>query len=158
MPGLVDARLLTGGADEEAGEQKGQRGLIVPEGEETAKQIGPPQKGAVRRGRAPNDDVVAATGAGLTAVDQEFFHGQARLTGGFVERGGAVHDLPPVVHGLDVDLNDAGVRGDLQTFHPWWVKGWGVPPRLPPADASPWQSVRWLQSTRDTLPTWRLAA
>jgi hypothetical protein len=42
---LVDARRLAGGADEHAGEQVGQRRVVLPVGDQAAQQVGPAQAG-----------------------------------------------------------------------------------------------------------------
>ena len=57
--------------------------------------------------------MVAAAGAGVAAVDQEFVGaepGEPRL---LVERRGVVDRLAPAIGGLDVDLDHAGVGRHL---------------------------------------------
>ena len=46
---LVDARMLAGRADEQAGEQVGQRGMVEPVAEQALQQVGPAQQRANRR-------------------------------------------------------------------------------------------------------------
>ncbi len=82
---LVHARRLAGRAEEHAGEQVRQRRMVVPVAEQAAQQVGPAQDGAVRRRRAAEDDVVAAAGAGVAAVEHEFFRAEPRLPGLLVE-------------------------------------------------------------------------
>jgi hypothetical protein len=89
VPGLVDTGLLAGGADEQAGKEKLREGWLFQKVMKAAQQIRPPQKGAVRRGGAADDDVVAPAGAGVSAVEHEFLRGQTRLAGGFIEGRGA---------------------------------------------------------------------
>ena len=50
---LVDARRLAGRADEQPGEEVGQRRVVVPVGDQAAQQVGPAQERAVGRASAP---------------------------------------------------------------------------------------------------------
>ena len=84
---LVDARRLAGGADEQAGEQVGQRGMVLPVGDDAGEQIGPAQERAVRRREAAEHDVVAAAGADMPAVEHELLGAEAD--------GGAPPRRPP---------------------------------------------------------------
>ena len=116
---LVVARLvhpwcLAGGADEHAAEQVTQRGVVVPEQQQAGKQLGLAQKRAVGRRGAAHHKVVAATGAGVAAVGHEFFGRQARLKRRVVQKLGIGHQFAPGFHRVDVDLDHAGVRRDLQ--------------------------------------------
>jgi hypothetical protein len=110
VAGLIHARRLAGGADEGAGEQIRQARVVLPEADEALHQIGAAQQRAVRRGRAAEGDVVAAAGAGVTAVEHELLGAQAREPGLFVEDLGVAHQLVPTVGGVHVDLDDARVR------------------------------------------------
>ncbi len=118
MPGLVNPGLLTCRADKEPGKEKRQGGVIVPEGDKAAQQIRAPQKRAVCRGGSTDDDVVAAAGTGVAAVQHELFGAETALPGTVIEGGRGIHHLPPAVHWLDVDFDDAGVRRDLQALQP----------------------------------------
>ncbi len=69
--------------------------MVLPETNQTAEQIGTPQKGAVCRGDAADDDVIAATGTSVLAVEHEFFGPKAGLAGEMVETGGVFHQLLP---------------------------------------------------------------
>ena len=67
---LVDARRLARRPDAQAGEQVGQRRMVLPVGDQAAQQIGAAEKRAVGRRRSADDDVVAAaagTGVGRRA-------------------------------------------------------------------------------------------
>ncbi len=99
--------------------------MIVPEGDKAAQQIRTPQKWAVRRSGAADDDMVSAPGTGMAAIDHEFFGAEAGLPGQFIESGGAVNHFPPAVHGLDVYFNNTGIRGDLQTLQTI-IGGWRI--------------------------------
>ncbi len=109
VPRLVDARRLAGRADEQAGEQVGQAGVVVPVGDQAAQQVRPAQEGRVVRRRAAEHEVVAAAGAGVAAVDHELLGGQARETGRLVEVRGLLDQLVPALGRMDVDLDHAGV-------------------------------------------------
>ena len=63
---------------------------------------------------AAHHEVVAAAGAGVAAVGHELLGRQARLERRLVQELGVLHQLAPVVGGMDVDLDHAGVGRDLQ--------------------------------------------
>jgi len=107
--GLVKARRLAGGADEHAAEQIAQRRVVVPVGDEAGQQVRPAQEGAVGGGGAAEHEVVAATSAGVAAVEHELLGRQARVVRRFVEEFGVVDEFGPVVGGVDVDLDHARV-------------------------------------------------
>ncbi len=113
--GFVDARVLAGGADEQAGEQIGQRRMILPEADQAAQQIGAAQERAVGGRGAADDDVIAAAGAGVAAVEHEFFGAEA-ASGAPVRRASVVFSTSSSqdARGLDVDFDDAGVGRDFE--------------------------------------------
>ena len=111
---LVDARRLAGRPDEQAGEQVGQAGMVVPVGDQAAQQVRPAEEGRIVRRGAAEHEMVAAAGAGVAAVHHEFLGGQARVVGRFVEVGGLLDQLRPGLGRVDVDLDDAGVRRDAE--------------------------------------------
>ena len=76
---LVDARRLRGGSDEQAGEQIGQRRMVVPIGQQAAQQVRPAQERRIRRRFAAEHEVIAAAGAGVATVEHELLGGQPRL-------------------------------------------------------------------------------
>ena len=106
---FIHARMLAGGADEEPGEKIRERGMVLPEANQTAQQIGTPQKGAVRRSDAADDDVIAAAGAGVAAVEHEFFGAQTRLARQMVKLGGIFHQFPPRLGGMNIHFDHARV-------------------------------------------------
>ena len=83
---LVEARRLAGRADEQAGEQVGQRRMPLPVQHQALQQIGPAQERAVIRRRAADHDMVAAAGAGVAAVDHELVGAEPRLARFLVDR------------------------------------------------------------------------
>ena len=111
---LVHARRLAGRADEEAGEEIGQRRMVEPVADQAAQQVGPAQEGRVERRRRAEDEVVAAAGTGVAPVEHELLAAQARLAGRVVEMHGALDELAPARAGLDVHLDDAGVGRDAE--------------------------------------------
>ena len=115
---LVDARMLAGRADEHAREQVRQRRMVVPVGDQAAQQVRPPQQRAVARRRPADHDVVAAAGAGVAAVDQELLGAETRLPRFLVERGRVLAQRRPARRRLQVDLDHAGVRRDLDVRQP----------------------------------------
>jgi hypothetical protein len=82
---LVDARRLTGRADEQAREKIRQRGVVVPVTDQAAQQVGAAQERRVEGGGPTEDEMVAAAGAGMATVEHELFGAQARQVGGLVE-------------------------------------------------------------------------
>ena len=113
---FVDARRLAGGADEHAGEQVGQAGVVLPVADQTHYQIGPAQHRAVGRCGAAQSDMVTAAGAGVAAVEHEFFGGQPGQTRFFVKHADVADHLVPVAGRVDVDLNDARIGRDHQAL------------------------------------------
>ena len=116
-----DARLvcpwrLAGGADEEPREQVAHGRVVLPEGHQTAQQVGPAQKRAVGRRGAAQGHVIAAAGAGMTAVQHEFLTAQAGLMGLLVEDFGVADQLIPGFRRMDIDLDDAWIGGDVEAF------------------------------------------
>ena len=111
---LVHARALAGRADEQAAEQKRERRVILPVREQAPQQIRPAQQRAVRGRRAADDDVVAAAGAGVAAIDHELLRAQPRLARFLVKHRGVVHEFVPVGGRMDVHLDDAGIGRDLE--------------------------------------------
>ncbi len=75
---FVDARRLAGRADEQAGEQIGQRRPAQPVEHQAFQQIGPAQERTVGGVQAAEHDVIAAAGAGMSAVDHEFVGAEPR--------------------------------------------------------------------------------
>ncbi len=112
VAGLVDARGLGGGANEEAGEEVGDRRVPLPVEDEGAQEIGTAEEGRVEGGGAADDDVVATAGAGVLAVDHELVGAEAGLAGLVVDGGGDGDAVLPRGCGVDVHLDDAGVGCD----------------------------------------------
>ena len=83
---LVDARRLAGRADEQAGEEIGERRVALPVEHDALEQVGPAQERAFGRRRAADHDVAAAAGAGVAAVAHEFLGAEPRRARVVVER------------------------------------------------------------------------
>ena len=122
--GLVHARRLTGRPDEQAGEQVGQRRVVVPEGQQAGQQIWPTQEGAVCGRRAPQHEVIAAPRAGVPSIHHELLGRQSGFVRGLVQELGVVHQLRPAGCRMDVDFDDARVRGDLQQLETGVARRW----------------------------------
>ena len=67
--------------------------------------------------------MVAATGSGVAAIGHEFFGRKARLKGGVVEKFGVFDQLCPCRHRVDIDLDNARVRGDTQQLQARVARG-----------------------------------
>ena len=113
VPGLVDPRRLARRADERSAEQIRQRRMVVPIGQQRAEQVGAAEKRAVGRRRAAKHDVIAAAGAGVPAVEHEFFGAEPRLPGIFVQAGRVLHQLIPTVSRMDIDFDHARIGSDF---------------------------------------------
>ena len=74
---LVNAWRLARRADEQAGEEIGQRRMIVPVTDQAAQQVGAAQERRIERGQRAEYKMIAATGAGMAAVEHELLAGQA---------------------------------------------------------------------------------
>ncbi|CAB4583968.1 unannotated protein [freshwater metagenome] len=110
---LIDTRALAGGADEEAAEEVAEAGMVVPVAEQRFEQVGPAQEGRVFRSLTADDDVIAAAGAGVAAIDHEFLRAEPREPRLLVKGLGVVHEFVPLLHGMHVHLDHAGVRRDF---------------------------------------------
>ena len=88
--------------------------MIEPVTDEAAEQVGPAQNGAIRRGRAAQDDVVAAAGASVATVDHEFLGGKTCLPCFFVKGRRVVNEVGPASRGMNVDFDHARIRRDLE--------------------------------------------
>ncbi len=115
---FIDARRLAGGPDEQAGKQIGQRRVALPIEDQALEQIRPTQERAVRRSLPAHHHVIAATRAGMAAVEHEFVGAEPREPRFLVERAGVVDGLAPSRGGVDVDLDDARVGRHLDDVEP----------------------------------------
>ena len=88
--------------------------MVVPVGQQTRQQIRATQKRAVSSRRTAHGDVIAPTRAGMTPVEQEFLSRQASVASGLIEERGSIDNFAEGSRRMDVDLDHAGVRGDLQ--------------------------------------------
>ena len=87
--------------------------MIQPVAEHAAQQIGTAQERTVGRSGRAQHEMIAAAGAAVAPVEHEFLGAQARQPRLFVKRGGVGHQFRPIVRRMDVDLDHAGVRRDL---------------------------------------------
>ena len=92
--------------------------MVLPERHHAAQEIGAAQQRAVGGSGAAEGDVVAAAGAGVGAVEGELLGAEPGEPGFLVERFDDGAQRPPGRTRLDVDLDDAGVRGDDQGGQP----------------------------------------
>ena len=91
--------------------------MIDEIGNHASHQIGAAEERAVFRRRSPDDEMVAAAGAGVAPVEHEFVGAQARLARLFVDGGRRGHDLFPRARGVNVHLEHAGIGRHLNAFH-----------------------------------------
>src|SRR5262245_27805939 len=89
--------------------------MVVPIADEATEQIGTAEQRAVT-GRLPaEDDVVTAAGARVPAIQHELFGAETRLMSLVVDDAGVGREAIPVRGWVDIDLDDAGIRRDLET-------------------------------------------
>ena len=111
---LVDARMLAGRADEQAGEEIRQRRMVEPVAEQALQKVRSPQQRRIGGGRSAQHHVVAAAGPGVAAVDHELLRPEPRGARLVVDDGGLLDELLPVLRGMDVDLDHAGIGRDAE--------------------------------------------
>ena len=92
--------------------------MVLPETDHAGEHVGSPQERAVARMRSADHDVVAATGADGATVDQELLSGQARQPRFLVDGQSVLAQLVPGMRRVDIDLDHARVRGDLDQVEP----------------------------------------
>ena len=119
VPGLVDARRLARRADEQPREEIGKRWMALPIEDEALEQIRPPQNRRIGGRGAAQHDMIAATGAGMASVGHEFVGAEPDLTGVLVEAPAWSRRRPPARGGMNVDLDDARIRRDLDDVDAW---------------------------------------
>ena len=107
---LVEPRRLARRPDEQAGEEVGERRVVLPVGDDRGEQVGAAQERAVGRRDAAHDDVVAAAGAGVAPVEQELLGAEPGLVRLLVDCRGDADELLPARRGMDVDLDHARGR------------------------------------------------
>ncbi len=88
--------------------------MVVPVVHHAAEQAGAAQEGAVVGRWSSNDQVVAAPGAGVLAVEEKLFGSQAGFAGEVVQRRGVGDSFIPALGGLDVHLDHPRARGDFR--------------------------------------------
>ena len=114
VTGLVDPRRLARRADEATGEEIGEGGMVVPVGDETGKEIRAPQKWAVGHRSPAEDEMIAAAGAGVPAVELELLRPQPADARGPVDRLPDPHELLPAPCRRHVDLNHPRIGRHLK--------------------------------------------
>ena len=89
------------------------RGMVVPVADQAAQQSGIPQEGRIGGRRAADQDVISAAGAGVPAIEHEFFRGQAAEARFFVERRRVLDQFIPACGRMQVHFDHAGVGRDF---------------------------------------------
>ncbi len=88
--------------------------MPLPIEQQALQDVGPPQERRVRRARPADHHMRAAARAGVASVGHELVGAQAARAGVGIDPGGDVDRLAPGGGGLHIDLDDAGIGGDLQ--------------------------------------------
>ena len=112
VAGFVDARRLAGRADEQAGEQVGQRRVTLPVKDKAFQKIGSAQKRTVCQVCPAHDDVVAAARARVASIDHELVSAKPGLAGFLIDRLGGCYTFFPVSGWMNVDFDDTWIRCD----------------------------------------------
>ena len=123
---FIDARGLACRSDRQAGKKIRERRMVVPVRDQAAQQIRPAQDRTIRRRRAAENDVVAPAGADMPAIEHELLGAESGVASLVVQRFDVVDEIGPAGRGLDVHLDDARVRRDLERLDPG-IEGGGVP-------------------------------
>ena len=111
LPRLVDAGVLRHGSDEQAAEQVGEAGVIVPEAQQRFQQVRAAEERAVFRRHGAHHHVIAAASADVAAVQHEFFRCKPHSARFGIKGRGARHHVVPGRGRVDVHLDHAGIRG-----------------------------------------------
>src|SRR3954469_7013654 len=90
--------------------------MALPVQNETLQEIGAAQERRILRRRAADHDMIAAAGAGVTAVDQKTVGAEPDLCSVFIQAKGDIDGLAPALRRLDVDLDDAGIWRHLDNL------------------------------------------
>ena len=112
MAGLVDPWCLRRGADEQAGKQIAERGVARPVQDQAAQQIGAAQERAIVRAGTAHNHMVAATGAGMAAIDHELVGPQTAGPCFGIHGFRDGNAFGPIGGGVDVHLDYARIGGD----------------------------------------------
>ena len=115
---FVDARRLARRPDEQSGKEIRQRRPPLPIEHQAFEEIGPAQERAVGGVAAAEDDVIAAAGSAVPAVDHELVGAEPREMRLLVESARDRDGFPPRRRRMDIDLDDAGVRRHLDDVEP----------------------------------------
>src|SRR5438034_10700302 len=86
--------------------------MALPIEDHALEQVRPAQEGAVGCGRSSQYDVITAAGADVAAVEHELVGAEPAQPRFLVERMGDLDGLAPSGGGMDIDLDDAGIRRD----------------------------------------------
>jgi hypothetical protein len=113
---LVDSWRFACRADEQPRKEVRERRMIEPVADEALKQVRPPEYRAVLRRRPTQDDVVAAAGARVAAVEHELLGAQADVPGLVVEDARIGDELSPVARRVQVHFDDPRIRRDAQSL------------------------------------------
>src|SRR3990172_10889305 len=93
--------------------------MVLPIGDEAAEQVRAAEQRAVGGSRAAERDMVAAAGADVAAVQQEFFGAETHGARFVAERENILGKLVPVRRWMDVDFDHPGIGRDVQYLEAW---------------------------------------
>src|SRR4051812_26057943 len=110
---FVDARGLTGWADENPGEQIRERRMIQPVPDKTPEQVRAPKKWTVRWRNSAKSQMITAACSRMPPVEHEFFRREPAQPGLFVELDRILDKFAPTRCRMNVDFDHARIGSDL---------------------------------------------
>ena len=113
VAGFVDARRLAGGSDKKSAEEVGKRRMVVPVADQAAQQPRISQDRRIGGRRSADQNVISAAGAGVPAIEHEFFRGQAAQVRFFVQRRRVLDQFIPACGRVQVHFNHARIGRDF---------------------------------------------
>src|SRR5258708_117540 len=99
--------------------------MVLPIAKEAFQQVGTAQERAVDWAGATEDNMVAAAGANVSSIHEEFFRPEIAMACFLVERLGVVDEFGPVRRRMKIDFDDARIWCDLEMLESMIV-GWRV--------------------------------
>src|SRR5256886_6963535 len=102
--------------------------MALPIEDHALEQVRPAQEGAVGCGRSSQHDVITAAGADVAAVEHELVGAEPAQPRFLVERMGDLAGLAPSGGGMDIYLDDARIRRDLDDVQAGIGGGGRAPP------------------------------
>src|SRR5581483_6238077 len=101
----------------------GERRMIQPVSDKALQQIWTPKEWTVSRRASAERHMIAAARSGVTAIQHKFLGAETAQPRLFVEGHRVVHEFAPASCRMNIDLDNPGIRCDLDDLQPrivWW--------------------------------------